>query len=145
LSLLLAQEFEIHPCVAYQDCQDYLDNAASCNFAERLQLRADENVLALLQVAGYPIGAVAYRSNALSSMAMVKEQIMLNGGVFTSMALSPADFLRFVDYKPAATGVFTAAQPLAAGAEPKMHAVFRYGWWDNPRNESDGYWLCKNR
>jgi hypothetical protein len=74
---------------------------------------------------------------------MVKEQIMLNGGVFTSMALSGADFVRFVDYKAAANGVFTAAQYIPADA--RMHAVFCYGWWDNPRSESDGYWLCKNR
>jgi hypothetical protein len=26
-----------------------------------------------------------------------------------------------------------------------MHAVFCYGWWDNPANLDDGYWLCKNR
>uniref|UniRef100_A0A383V630 Peptidase C1A papain C-terminal domain-containing protein n=1 Tax=Tetradesmus obliquus TaxID=3088 RepID=A0A383V630_TETOB len=87
--------------------------------------------------------SVAYNGNALSSMAMVKEQIMLNGGVFTSMALSGADFVRFVDYKTAASGVFTAAQSIPAGAD-QMHAVFCYGWWDNPRSESDGYWLCKN-
>lgn len=88
---------------------------------------------------------MVYNGNALSSMALVKEQIMLNGGVFTSMALGESDFLRFVDFKAAADGVFTAAQDIPTGANGRMHAVFCYGWWDSPRSVSDGYWLCKNR
>lgn len=94
-----------------------------------------------------PLGgglSMVYNGNALSSMALVKEQIMLNGGVFTSMALGETDFLRFVDYKAAGDGVFTAAQDIPTGANGRMHAVFCYGWWDSPRSVSDGYWLCKN-
>jgi hypothetical protein len=70
---------------------------------------------------------------------------MLNGGVFTSMALSWASFKRFFDYKPTTNSVFTATEDLAAGGEGTMHAVFCYGWWDNPQNAGDGYWVCKNR
>lgn len=67
---------------------------------------------------------------------------MLTGGVITSMALPWADFERFTAYKQ---GVFLAMNELQPGTEGVMHAVFCYGWWDDPRSSSDGYWLCKNR
>uniref|UniRef100_A0A383W081 Peptidase C1A papain C-terminal domain-containing protein n=1 Tax=Tetradesmus obliquus TaxID=3088 RepID=A0A383W081_TETOB len=57
------------------------------------------------------------------------------------MALSWDDFQRFTAYK---TGVFSAVDELTSGADGVMHAVFCYGWWDDPRSGSDGYWLCKN-
>ncbi|WIA40756.1 hypothetical protein OEZ86_004437 [Tetradesmus obliquus] len=86
--------------------------------------------------------SAAYNGNALKPMAKVKEQIMLTGGVITSMALPWADFERFTGYKQ---GVFLAMNELQPGTEGVMHAVFCYGWWDDPRSSSDGYWLCKNR
>jgi hypothetical protein len=86
--------------------------------------------------------SLAYGASALSSMSTVKEQIMLTGGVFTSMALSMDGFERFKQYK---SGIFTATDEIKAGADGTMHAVFCYGWWDNPRSSSDGYWICKNR
>lgn len=85
--------------------------------------------------------SAAYNGNALKTMAKVKEQIMLTGGVITSMALPWADFERFTAYKQ---GVFLAMNELQPGTEGVMHAVFCYGWWDDPRSSSDGYWLCKN-
>jgi hypothetical protein len=91
--------------------------------------------------------SLAYSGSALTSMARIKEQIMLNGGVFASMAMSPAAFRRFAEYKTAANGVFTADEDARAiGKEDLvMHAVFCYGWQDNARVVGDGYWICKNR
>jgi hypothetical protein len=86
--------------------------------------------------------SIAYSGNPLPSIAKVKEQIMLNGGVTTSMALSLPDFQRFTNYKE---GVFSAMGELHSGVEGIMHAVFCFGWWDSPQSSSDGYWLCKNR
>jgi hypothetical protein len=89
----------------------------------------------------------AYDGNPLDTMAKIKEQIMLNGGVITSMAMSAGAFTNFVANKTAANAVFAVSEDLrsAAPAVVAMHAVFCYGWWDNPRNINDGYWLCKNR
>ncbi|WIA33138.1 hypothetical protein OEZ86_006289 [Tetradesmus obliquus] len=90
--------------------------------------------------------SVAYGGSALTSMPKMKEQIMLAGGVFTSMAMSKAAFGAFSNNKTADNGVFNFTE------DPRtlnpgniiMHAVFCYGWWDNPANLDDGYWLCKN-
>jgi hypothetical protein len=80
-------------------------------------------------------------------MAKIKEQIMLNGGFITSMAMSAGAFTNFVANKTAANAVFAVAEDLrsTAVAVVAMHAVFCDGWWDNPRNVNDGYWICKNR
>uniref|UniRef100_A0A383W5T9 Peptidase C1A papain C-terminal domain-containing protein n=1 Tax=Tetradesmus obliquus TaxID=3088 RepID=A0A383W5T9_TETOB len=90
--------------------------------------------------------SVAYGGSALTSMPKMKEQIMLAGGVFTSMAMSKAAFGAFSNNITADNGVFNFTE------DPRrlnpgniiMHAVFCYGWWDNPANLDDGYWLCKN-
>jgi hypothetical protein len=72
---------------------------------------------------------------------------MLTGGVMTSAALSPDTFDAFVANRTAANGVFSANEDvrMIAQQDMVMHAVFCYGWWDNPRTLDDGYWLCKNR
>jgi hypothetical protein len=72
---------------------------------------------------------------------------MLTGGVMTSIAMSAATFKNFVANKTAASGAFTANEDvrMAAQQDVMMHAVFCYGWWDNPRTLGDGYWICKNR
>jgi hypothetical protein len=82
-------------------------------------------------------------ANALDSMAKLKERIMLSGGVIASMAMSDIEFQRFLAYG-AAGGVYSPTEDLS-GEDPVMHAVFCYGWWDNPQNVTDGWWLCKNR
>jgi hypothetical protein len=91
--------------------------------------------------------SIAYDGNPLDTMAKVKEQIMLSGGVMTSMAVSFTTFGDFVANTTSADGVFAAAEDLRENAQGDvlMHAVFCYGWWDNAVNEEDGYWLCKNR
>jgi hypothetical protein len=40
--------------------------------------------------------SIAYDGNALNTIAKVKEQIMLNGGLMTSMAMSSRAFDSFV-------------------------------------------------
>jgi hypothetical protein len=80
-------------------------------------------------------------------MAQVKEQIMLSGGVITSMGMSNAAFASFVNNRTGSNAVFASSEDLRR-TDPTgvaMHAVFCYGWWDNPRDNRDGYWLCKNR
>lgn len=90
--------------------------------------------------------SAAYAGNALVNMAPVKEQIMLSGGVITSMALSYGTFTAFVNNKTGPNSAFHTSEDLRR-ADPSgvaMHAVFCYGWWDNLRNTNDGYWICKN-
>lgn len=94
--------------------------------------------------------SVAYEGNALDTMAKVKEQIMLNGGVLASLALSNGvngAFQKFVANKISANGAFSVAEDLrlAVPGDVAMHAVFCYGWWDHPARAEDGYWICKNR
>ncbi|WIA11714.1 hypothetical protein OEZ85_011810 [Tetradesmus obliquus] len=88
---------------------------------------------------------MAYGGNPLQSMAQVKQQIMLTGGVLTSLTMSEPTFRRFDKYNSATA--FDADETLEEVADTNIyrHAVFCYGWWDNPRDASDGYWLCKNR
>jgi hypothetical protein len=69
--------------------------------------------------------SIAYGGNPLPSMAKVKEQIMLTGGVMTSMAPSMSGFERFTKYK---AGVCSAMDELQSGDAGIMHAVFCYGW-----------------
>jgi hypothetical protein len=91
--------------------------------------------------------SVADAGSALTTMAKVKEQIMLTGGVMTSMAMSPTVFDRFVKYKTGANAAFTTSEDATklGPSSSIMHAVFCYGWWDSPSSLGDGYWLCKNR
>jgi hypothetical protein len=91
--------------------------------------------------------AIAYNGNPLDTMAKVKEQMMLYGGVITSMAMSFRTFGDFVANTTAADGVFAASEDLRENSQGDvlMHAVFCYGWWDNVANTEGGYWLCKNR
>jgi hypothetical protein len=90
---------------------------------------------------------MAYSGNPLATMAQVKEQIMLTGGVIMSMALSAGAFGAFVTNMTSQSGVFGVAEDLteAAPGNVAMHAVFCYGWWDNAADANDGYWICKNR
>jgi hypothetical protein len=97
-----------------------------------------------------PAGGVltlAYSGSALSTMARAKEQIMLTGGVMTSMAMSQTTFKSFVENRTGTNGIFAANEDVRviASAPSFMHAVFCYGWRDNPRVAGDGYWICKNR
>jgi hypothetical protein len=91
--------------------------------------------------------SMAYEGNALDTMAKVKEQIMLNGGVITSMAMGPQAFQDFINNRTGVNAAFSVAEALrtTAPGNVEMHAVFCYGWWDHPRNIEEGYWLCKNR
>jgi hypothetical protein len=79
----------------------------------------------------------------------VKEQIMLSGGVLTSIALTSARLTQFIAYGGDTTtllgqdiynitGDITSDDVLFPG-------LFCYGWWDNPCHVGDGYWICKNR
>lgn len=103
-------------------------------------------IFILLVLAGGAL-SMAYSGNPLATMAQVKEQIMLNGGVITSLALSNNAFSAFVENKTSSNGVFGVAEDLrdTARGDLSMHAVFCYGWWDNMSDANDGYWLCKNR
>jgi hypothetical protein len=73
--------------------------------------------------------SVVYDGNALDTMAKVKEQIMLNGGVMTSMAMSNRAFDDFVKNVTSANGPFGAAEDLTLAAPEgvSMHAAFCYG------------------
>ncbi|WIA16022.1 hypothetical protein OEZ85_012754 [Tetradesmus obliquus] len=90
--------------------------------------------------------SVSYNGAPLTTMAMVKERIMLSGGVMTSIAMTDETYKQFEQYSSRLTkDIITAPQPGAdENSIAAMHAVFCYGWWDNPRNNEDGYWLCKN-
>jgi hypothetical protein len=90
---------------------------------------------------------MAYAGSALTSMAKIKEQIMLTGGVFTSLAMSLNLFGDFVANKTSTNGIFSIIEDLQSVTANSvvMHAVFCYGWWDSPNNPDDGFWLCKNR
>lgn len=95
-----------------------------------------------------PAGATlswAYDSNALNTMAMVKHRIMLSGGVIASMAMSDDAFERFKTYGTQRDDVYSPFEDLARAVSAIMHAIFCYGWWDNPQDSADGWWLCKNR
>lgn len=72
---------------------------------------------------------MAYAGSSLDTIGKVKSQIMLNGGVITSIAMSPAVFKRFSAYNTAA--VFDTTEDLspsrnAGGPEvdPYTHALF---------------------
>jgi hypothetical protein len=78
-------------------------------------------------------------------MAKAKERIMLSGGVITSMAMSSDAFQQFQAYGAAADAVYSVVEDLAGALPDTMHAVFCYGWSDNPQKVDEGWWLCKNR
>uniref|UniRef100_A0A383VC45 Peptidase C1A papain C-terminal domain-containing protein n=1 Tax=Tetradesmus obliquus TaxID=3088 RepID=A0A383VC45_TETOB len=61
----------------------------------------------------------------------------------TAVAMSLRTYAGFVQYT-AADNVFSAAEGLVPGFDQVYQALFCYGWWDNPCNDIDGYWLCKN-
>jgi hypothetical protein len=94
--------------------------------------------------AGYAI-TVANDANALGTLAKVKERIILSGGVIASMAMSRRTFNQFLTFQGPETRIFTANESLISSTDVVMHAIFCYGWWDNPTNLEDGWWLCKNR
>jgi hypothetical protein len=84
--------------------------------------------------------SMAYDGSALNTMAQVKQQIMLNGGVLTAMATTSA----FYNYNGLQPGeVFDGEIP--EGAQPDWHAVFCFGWSDAADKPGEGYWMCKNR
>lgn len=91
--------------------------------------------------------SLAYGGSALNSIGKVKSQIMLSGGVLTSIAMSQAVFDRFKAYS-STSGVFETTEDLspsksdAASEAVYMHALFCYGWRDAANG--DGHWLCKN-
>jgi hypothetical protein len=93
--------------------------------------------------------SLAYGGSALNTIGKIKSQIMLNGGVITSIAMSPAVFARFKAYS-SQSGVFDTTEDLsssrnvgASEADVYMHALFCYGWRDTANGNGD--WLCKNR
>ncbi|WIA14374.1 hypothetical protein OEZ85_002903 [Tetradesmus obliquus] len=132
---------------APRDCFPYLEAASSTQTEDCDQLKA--GLKAGECSSQLPEGGaftVADAGSPLATMARAKEQIMLTGGVFTSMAMSSTAFGRFAQNKTAASGTFVAIED-ASKLDPStsvMHAVFCYGWWDRPGILSDGYWICKN-
>jgi hypothetical protein len=81
---------------------------------------------------------MANDGSALGSLARIKQQIILDGGVLTSLGISPA----FESYT-ATSRVIDGDIP--ENEVPNWHAVFCYGYTDNPRGIGEGHWLCKNR
>jgi hypothetical protein len=70
--------------------------------------------------------------------------MMLSGGVFTSTAFPDAHaWEAFIRYN-ATTNVYSSREPQSSDYF-MMHALFCYGWWDNPCHAKGGFWLCKNR
>ncbi|WIA16006.1 hypothetical protein OEZ85_012739 [Tetradesmus obliquus] len=90
--------------------------------------------------------SVSYNAAPLTTMAMVKERIMLSGGVMTSMAMTNDTYRQFEEYNSKLKkDIITAPQQGAdEDSIAARHAVFCYGWEDNPQNNEDGYWRCKN-
>jgi hypothetical protein len=91
----------------------------------------------------------AYEGSALNTIGKIRSQIMLNGGVITSIAMSQNVFDRFKLYT-SKSAVFDTTEDLspsrsagAPDAAAYMHALFCYGWRDT--SDGDGHWLCKNR
>ncbi|WIA14333.1 hypothetical protein OEZ85_002863 [Tetradesmus obliquus] len=126
---------------AARDCFPYLGDASSTEDCAQLS-----SGLCNSQLPEGAVFSVAGAGSALTTMARVKEQIMLTGGVFTSTAMSPTAFSSFLANKTAASGIFTTSED-ASRLDPAtitMHAVFCYGWWDSPSTLGDGYWICKN-
>lgn len=74
--------------------------------------------------------------NALESMGRIKQQMLLHGGVLTSMVV-----LRDFETYPSAGGgdVYSSSARVGASAGVNLHAVFCYGW-----NDTGAFWLCKN-
>jgi hypothetical protein len=71
-------------------------------------------------------------------------QIMLNGGVMTSIAMPRSIYKRLEDYTKGTFNVTDAADVPDAD-DIMMHAVFCYGWRNHPRYLDTGSWICKNR
>lgn len=69
--------------------------------------------------------SMAYDGNSLDTMAKVKQQIMLNGGVLTSKAFGPTDSFKRYDGK--AAGAVYDPSDITDGTEPELHALFCYG------------------
>ncbi|WIA44571.1 hypothetical protein OEZ86_007296 [Tetradesmus obliquus] len=128
---------------AARNCYGYVGDAESC-----APVTPPAGVCKSQLPAGGAL-SIANDGNALDTMAKVKEQIMLHGGVMTSLAMTDGPngaFAAFVANKTAANGAFSVAEDLrfSAPGGVAMHAVFCYGWWDNPTKSDDGYWICKN-
>jgi hypothetical protein len=79
----------------------------------------------LLAAAG-GVFSMAYDGSALSSLAKIKEQIMLNGGVLTSMIIGPTATFRLYDGR-ANGGVFDDTTVLSDARAAEPHALFCYG------------------
>ncbi|KAF8060353.1 Wscd1 [Scenedesmus sp. PABB004] len=71
-----------------------------------------------------------------SNIARVQHQILLNGGVLTSLTISD-DFLAF--YPPSPDTVFAPLAGAASNSTPTLHAVFCYGW-----DDARLFFRCKN-
>jgi hypothetical protein len=84
----------------------------------------------------------SYEGNALGTQARIKEQIMLSGGVMTSVAMSSrgANNRKFLSY---VGGVLNGTDRVED--VDWFLALFCYGWQDNARDRGGGHRLCKNR
>jgi hypothetical protein len=71
--------------------------------------------------------SMAYRGSALGSLAQIKERIMLNGGVLTSiaMAIGPGKAFRVYDGR-ANRGMYDP-RDIADNEPVELHALFCYG------------------
>jgi hypothetical protein len=83
---------------------------------------------------------MAHNGNAFGSLAMIKQKIMLHGGVITAMAKLPA----FESY-PGTPPQTLYDEEVPANENVELHAVFCYGFADSATTPGAGYWLCKNR
>lgn len=83
---------------------------------------------------------MAHNGKALGSLAMLKQKIILHGGVITAMAKLPS----FESY-PGNPPNILYNDEVPAKKELELLAVFCYGFADSTTEPGAGYWLCKNR
>jgi hypothetical protein len=84
--------------------------------------------------------SMAHNGNAFGSLAMLKQKIILHGGVFTAMAKLPT-----FELYPGNPPKSLYDEEVPANELVELHAVFCYGFADSATTPGAGYWLCKNR
>lgn len=89
-----------------------------------------------------PLGgaiSMAHNGNAFGSLAMLKQKIILHGGVITAMAKLQA----FESY-PGTPPKTLYDEEVPDDGDVDLHAAFCYGFADSATIPGAGYWLCKN-
>jgi hypothetical protein len=82
---------------------------------------------------------MAHDGSAFGTLAMLKQKIILHGGVITALANSPA----YESY-PGTPPKWLFDEEVPAGVLD-LQAVYCYGFADSTTTPGAGYWLCKNR